>query len=235
MAARSARRAELGQFFTPRPVAEFAVEALLALGLGRGRLRVADPACGEGVFLQAVARRLPQAELWGCDVDGALAARWRAAGLREPRAHMAVHDGLVDGPLFGLGAGTFDVVVGNPPYGFGVPRPEGRERIEERFVRRFVEMTRPGGWLAAVVPEGIVANARCQALRDWVLERAALKAVVALPEATFAAAGTRARTVLLMARRQRRGGGQALLASAGAGAGLEGYLAEVLERMRSGS
>ena len=225
-------RCELAQFFTPLPVVAFAFDALAALGLRGGPLRVADPACGEGVFLQEAARRLPDAELWGCDLDEGLREAWQAAGLTEPRARMAVQDGLVDAPLFGLGAGTFDLVVGNPPFGSGVPRPAGGGRIETLFVRRFVALARLGGWVAAVLPEGIVANAQSQGLRDWVLDRLAVKAVVALPEATFAAAGTRARTVLLLGRKGQAAGEQVLLASPSDGAGLTAYLDDVLRTLK---
>lgn len=236
MAAAEAAKRELGQFFTPEPVVEFVFDALLALGLRPGRLRVVDPACGDGAFLRAAARRLPEAEVWGCDLDGGLEAGWREGGPSGSRAHLVVQDGLVDAPLFGLGAGTFDLVVGNPPYGFGVARPGVGERIEELFVRRFVELARRGGWLGVVLPEGIVANARGQALRDWLLDRVALSAVVALPEATFAASGTNARTVVVLARKGSRRGGPVLLASPAEAvrgrAGLRGYLAEALGTLR---
>ena len=43
---------KLAQFFTPQAVAAFALDALMALGLRPGSLRLIDPACGEGVFLQ---------------------------------------------------------------------------------------------------------------------------------------------------------------------------------------
>jgi type I restriction enzyme M protein len=227
---------ELAQYFTPQPVAAFALDALMALGLRPGRLRAIDPACGEGVFLLEAGKRLPEAELWGCDLDEGLRERWRSAGLDAPRARLLVQDGLLDAPLFGVGAGMFGLVVGNPPYGLGMLRPATGEPIEAQFLRRFVLLAEPGGWLAIVVPEGIVANARSQPLRDWLLERAALKAVIALPESTFAAAGTRARTMLLLARKQRGEGGEVLLAARSAGGGDEGalstYLAEVLEAIR---
>jgi len=227
-------QAELAQFFTPQAVVAFVFDALAAFGLRGGRLRVVDPACGEGAFLQEAARRFPEAELWGCDLDEGLRAAWQEAGLTRPRAHLAVQDGLVDAPLFGLGAGTFDLVAGNPPYGFGVPRPSGAERVEALFLRRFVELARPGGWVAAVVPEGIAANVRSQRLRDWVLDRLTLRAVVALPEATFAATGTRARTAAVIGRKGR-GAEDALLASPADGASLERYLSGVLARIKDGA
>lgn len=230
------RRQKLAQYFTPQPVAAFALDALLALGLSGRRHRVVDPACGEGVFLKEALARFPEAEVWGCDLDEGLARQWQAAGLCGPNVHMQLQDGLLDAPLWGLGAGQFDLVIGNPPYGLGLARPERGEAIEALFVRRFVELARAGAWLAVVVPEGIVASARAQALRDWMLERVVLGAVVALPEATFAATGTSAHTALLLARKGGPAGRDVLMASPTAPCrsreGMAGYLGEALARIR---
>lgn len=229
-------RRELAQYFTPQPVAAFALDALTAFGLGTGPLRVIDPACGEGVFLLEALRRFPEAELWGCDLDERLAPRWRAAGLAGPRIHLQVQDGLLDASLFGPRAGSFSLVVGNPPYGLGMARPATGEPIEALFLRRFVQLAEPGGWLALVVPEGILTNRRQQRLRDWLLERAAPKAIVTLPECAFAGMGTHARTALLFARKGREAADGVLMASPAAsrgGEGLERYLAEVLATIRS--
>lgn len=232
----TATRRAMGQFFTPDPVVDFVLDGLVALGLDAAPTRVVDPACGEGAFLRAAASRFPEAELWGCDLDAGLDAAWQHDDLPSARTHLLVQDGLVDAPLFGLGGGEFDLVVGNPPYGFGVPRPGGAERIEEVFMRRFVALARVGGWLGVVLPEGIAANARGQGLRDWLLDNVTLKAVVALPDATFAATGTRASTVVVLAHKGIERGGHVLLASpaadAGGGAGLHDYLSDVLDALR---
>jgi hypothetical protein len=88
--------------------------------------------------------------------------------------------------------------------------------------------------VGAVVPEGIAANAQSQRLRDWALARIELRAVVALPEATFAAAGTRARTAVVLGRKGEDAGGRVLLASPGDGAELSAYLGDVLGRLKDG-
>jgi len=217
-------------------VAAFVLDALVTLGLRGGRLRIVDPACGEGVFLREARARFPEAELWGCDLDAGLAVAWTEFAHR-PGVHLVVQDGLVDAPLLGVGAESFDLVVGNPPYGFDVPRERRGERIEVSFLKRFVELARLGGWIGVVVPEGIVANARSQGLREWLLDRVDLAAVVALPEATFARTGTRARTVVLLARKGRADGRPALLARPSAQVqgsdGLRGYLGDVLAALRN--
>src|SRR5215213_8642258 len=74
-------RRAYGQYFTP----ELVVACCYALLAHRLPLhpRVADPACGDGAFLRyAAAQRLvdPQ-DLYGCDVDAALASALAAEGL----------------------------------------------------------------------------------------------------------------------------------------------------------
>lgn len=57
------RRYELGQFFTPEPIASF-----MAAAVNEGEpASVLDPGVGGGVLLQAVG---PGPSRFGCDVDG---------------------------------------------------------------------------------------------------------------------------------------------------------------------
>lgn len=77
-----------------------------------------------------------------------------------------------------------------------------RYPIEALFLERFVRLARPGGWIAIIVPEGLLANDRHLHVREWVMSFADLKAVVDMPCGTFWAARTTARTSLLILRRR---------------------------------
>jgi hypothetical protein len=380
------RRRELGQFFTPPVVAGFVWDMLEIIHGARlpRRARVIDPACGEGVFLRVAAERgaIAPAGLFGVDIDETLAPAWR----RDPplkEAHLLVDNGLLDRPDHGLLAGTFDRVVGNPPFaGRGVrdllrllegtegaenmpatdlfgalvlnerPAPPGppltlRERgeldqlaralvrfqcwrlrkegwengealpndpdtgdlfagqarepfsrnganeldqaaallaawppgrpldpkrpetrlvlrrlagtaIEVFFMERFVRLARPGGLIAVIVPESILASDQLGLLRTWLLTEMDLLAVVGLPQQVFAGVGAKARTSIVFARRRVRprgatdrpaappddepgsvadnGTGPRVLMAASnpesPGFGLERYLADVLEHAR---
>src|SRR4051812_36585131 len=119
-----ARRRELGAYYTPPSVAARLTE--LALTDLAGAPRVCDPACGEGAFLLAAgellaARGIPRETiardlLWGVDIDGGAVDAARAsitawAGT-SPGDHVRVGDGLDASPW----KGTFDAVIGNPPF-----------------------------------------------------------------------------------------------------------------------
>jgi len=113
------RRRALGQFFTPRAVAEFMWGMIDALGAEKlePTARIIDPACGDGVFLRAAVERggRDPATLFGVDIDETLVPLWRAEALLQG-AKLFRANGLVDNPAIGLLEGSFDVVVGNPPF-----------------------------------------------------------------------------------------------------------------------
>jgi len=95
-----------------------------------------------------------------------------------------------------LASESFALVVGNPPYG---QRATGlKEPVEAAFLRRAVELCRPGGWIALILPDGLLANRRAQGLRAAVLEQAALRLVLALPPSAFRSQGAAARTALVI-------------------------------------
>lgn len=213
------KRKALGQYFTPPEVVGFCLEALgwLDAGNDAARRRVLDPACGEGAFLAgALERGLCLARnTYGIDLDGGLAASWREQGLGGPEGPwLGIGDGLLAESVCGqaLAEGSFDWLVGNPPYageGLRAAAPEVLEQVRGRyelaarrpgerlrrlpvevlFVERFWRLCRPGGWVAMVLPEGLLANARWRFVREWLLPRVTLQAVVELPRDTFRAGG----------------------------------------------
>jgi hypothetical protein len=76
--------------------------------------------------------------------------------------------------------------------------------IEVFFMERFVRLTRPGGLVAVIVPESIVASDQLAPLRTWLLTQIELLAVVSLPQKVFAGVGANARTSVVFARRLLR-------------------------------
>src|SRR5208337_1579563 len=113
------RRRGLGQFFTSPAVAGFIWDLLEVIHGSRFPLntRLIDPACGEGVFLRVAHERggLPTKCLFGADIDEALAPGWRQDPLLRG-ANLLLANGLLDNPQTGIAQGTFNLVVGNPPF-----------------------------------------------------------------------------------------------------------------------
>ena len=204
----------LAQHFTPAAVAQLAWDAVRTLAgsdLAAGS-RVVDPAAGEGALLGVVGQAY---ETTGIEIDEALAERGRSQADR-----FYTGDGLL-GTFPGVEDGSFDCVVANPPFGklgpmlslFGEDGPyrlaqrfrllDGQKQmrafpVELIFVERALQLLRPAGWLALILPEGILANARQQGARDWLLTRAEVRAVVALPGAF-----NKVQTALVVLRRSK--------------------------------
>src|SRR3954452_16700365 len=108
----TARQRAYGQYFTPEPVVASCYQ--LCIGTLPGQPQIVDPACGDGAFLRyAAAHAITDRDrISGCDLDPALANPPPTAGL--PRVRQP--DGLDPASLPDA---SFDLVIGNPPYGVG--------------------------------------------------------------------------------------------------------------------
>jgi hypothetical protein len=177
--------------------------------------RTIDPAAGTGVFIDTVVQsgRVRRENAYGIEIDARLGAR------RRP---FYIGDGLL-GAFPDVEDGSFDVVLGNPPFGklgafleiMGEPLMElvrerfalGRQSrgascpIELLFLERALQLVRPGGWVAFIMPEGFFANTRLQQARDWLASQVQVLSVVSLPEVVFRGKGINARTGLVLLRR----------------------------------
>lgn len=162
-----ARKAR-GAFYTPTPIAEFLVE----WAVGPQTQRVLEPSAGDGVFLEAAARRIVEVSPAGQIVGVELIAA-EADVARERTRAVGVDPWIVVEDFFDLdvdGLGTFDAVIGNPPWiryhGFvGAQRESAQRRSLEMgvtmtglasswapYVVHSVSFLKPGGRLAMVLP-----------------------------------------------------------------------------------
>jgi len=80
---------------------------------------------------------------------------------------------------------------------FDLPRKSGRIKTEILFVERCLALLKPGGRMGIVLPEGIYNNPSLAYVREYVEDRAFIKAVVSLPQETFYSAGASVKASLL--------------------------------------
>ncbi len=194
MVGRSAR-GERGQFFTP--------SALVSALVGRMALRpgesVVDPACGSGGFLVRALEAEPTCDVWAFDNDRRAVAVARAmlviAGACP--THVQRADALGVGEVeaaVGAPFAGFDVVLTNPPFGgevgeeagatYGIARGPRNER-DVLFLERCLQLLRPGGRFAIIVPDRQCAALRLATVRAWLLCHAELTDVIGLSRGTF--------------------------------------------------
>ena len=180
---RDRRRAQ-GSFYTPAELVEWVLDHALP-----ERGRVLDPACGTGHFLVAAARRLGVRAVHGSDLDpdAVRIARERLHALDPtvPPAEIADRVRVADG-LVAWEDGTFDAVVGNPPFLGQLRRHSaGQSEAHRRglgaytdtsavFLRRALDLVVPGGTVALVQPISVLAARDAGPVRAAVAERGAV-------------------------------------------------------------
>ena len=96
---------------------------------------------------------------------------------------------------------NFDVLLTNPPFAgenpergllrqYELARKDGgtlRNNVERHilFIERTLDMLRPGGRMAIVLPQGVLNNTQMEYVRDYLMDKARILAVVGLHGNTF--------------------------------------------------
>ena len=125
----------------------------------------------------------------------------------------------------GFGKNRFDIIVTNPPFGANVKRSEhpylekfafgkktdtkgktktlDNQKTEILFIERCIDFLKPGtGQMAIVLPDGVLTNSSLQYVRDFLMERCQILAIVSLPQFAFAHFGAGVKSSLLFVRRK---------------------------------
>jgi hypothetical protein len=228
----AAERTERGQFYTHPTLAETVCRWAIRPRADGDPPRVLDPAAGSGTFLLEAVERLgdchpstPDGELLervsAVDLDRLalhlaalnLVDRYGEDGADSPRLRHASFFDLAPGGEEG-GLGSFDAVVGNPPYirqealapdrdhfrahlaAFGpegaTPYLDGSKRLSERsdayvyFVTHATQFLREGGRLGVVVPTKWLTTRYGEPFRTFLADHYRVEAVVGFSARAFA-------------------------------------------------
>lgn len=190
-------RAQLGVYYTPPALVSRLLDQATAAGIDWTSASVLDPACGGGAFLAPVAERMLKAlshlephplidsvaaRLRGFEIDpiaawmsqvfleATLLPLCRASGRRLP-VLVEVCNSLVRD----IEDQSFDLVIGNPPYGKIRLSPRMRNRYRDSlyghanlyglFTELALRRVKPGGVLAYVTPTSFLAGEYFKNLR----------------------------------------------------------------------
>jgi type I restriction enzyme M protein len=121
----------------------------------------------------------------------------------------------------------FDLVITNPPFGAQVlasersylsgyelafSRGKGEsksarkgQKTEILFIERIWQFLKPGGRMAVILPDGILTNPSLQYVRDFIVERFRLMAIVSLPSTAFTHYGAGVKASVIFAQRRKSG------------------------------
>jgi len=200
----------LGQFFTPREIVSFMTGYLKNNGLIGENDVILDPACGSsGILIDAHEKNQ---KVIGYDINHRL--------IRVSKMNMIIN-GIVDYKLVNKSfleddtISDIDVVITNPPFGvkekqekvlskfkFGVNKKS--VDLEILFIEKIINVLKPGGICALVLPDGVFNNVSLKALREHLLEKCEIVASVDLPENVFKSTGTGCETGVLIFRKKEK-------------------------------
>lgn len=126
----------------------------------------------------------------------------------------------------GFAENRFDLILTNPPFGStinlaekpylstyelgnntdakGKSKPRKNQSSEVLFIERIWQFLKPGtGKAAIVLPDGILTNSSMQYVRDFILEKFQLLAVVSLPQCAFAHFGAGVKASVIFVRKRK--------------------------------
>ena len=252
-------RGEFGQYFTPRTIVQFIVEALPI----KNTSYVLDPSCGSGGFLlHALDKVRKQANeeypdyktdveehtawkeywhkfaennLFGIEINEQIA--------RTAKMNMIIHDDghtnviATDGLELstdikkinkGFKTNHFDFIITNPPFGSSIKENEkaylgtyilgkkeplwldykntktvtrNNQSTEVLFIEQCYNFLNEGGYLAVVLPDGVLTNSSLQYVRDQIEDWYRIVAVTSMPQTAFSATGAGVKSSVLFIKK----------------------------------
>ena len=196
-------RGEFGVYYTPPAISRHLMDLAKQAGTDWGSARVLDPACGGGAFLAPLARRMLQtlegksteqkahhiaSHLAGLEIDPF--AAWLSQVFLEIVFREDCHDfsgylptlvQILD-TLKESPQPSFDLVIGNPPYGRVRLSKEDREKFENSlyghanlyglFTDQALSFVKQGGQVAFVTPTSFLAGQYFKNLRQLLGQKA---------------------------------------------------------------
>jgi type I restriction enzyme M protein len=146
--------------------------------------------------------------MYGCEIDPQFAA---VAKVLVPAKRFVAGDAMTS--LVDVW-GTFDLAIGNPPFsaqaslekrpkilqGFDLGAGRTSQCLEVLFLELFLKLVKPNGRIAIILPDGPLSNKPFQYVRDWLLRRAHVEAIISLPRGIFNR--TTAKTNILIAQKR---------------------------------
>lgn len=111
---------------------------------------------------------------------------------------------------------SFDLLLSNPPFGatvkstekdylenYNLGKSKKNQKTEILFIERCIDFVRPGtGRLVLVLPDGILTNSSLQYVRDEMMRRCRIDAVISLPQFAFAHYGAGVKSSLIFLTRK---------------------------------
>lgn len=223
----------LGEFFTPRNVVEFMVEAV-SPKIGE---KIVDPFCGTGGFLiyafEIISEKIKLNEFsddekrkWKqvLSDESLFGTDWKYRTAQACKMNMIVHGDGKNGVLQADGFknikgiiedNKFDICLTNPPYGaketdeelltnFELGNGRNRQSREILAIERCIKLVKKGtGIIALILPDGILNGDKNFYVREFIHRETDILGVVGINKETFEGYNTSVKTSILFLRRKK--------------------------------
>lgn len=221
----------LGEYFTPRNIVEFMVEAVDPK-IGE---KIVDPFCGTGGFLiyafEMVSEKIrlqnfsdEEKERWRIDLSNRslYGSDWKDRTSQACKMNMMVHGdgsvgifkhhGLLNIPDQ-IEEGKFDLCLTNPPFGsfendhdvleiYDLGAGRNSQSRLILAIERGLRLIKPNRRVGIVVIDGVLNNAKQKYVRDYIKKNAWVRGVISLCKETFLAYGSGAKTSILFLQKK---------------------------------
>lgn len=173
------KRKKYGQYFTPKSIKNSILKKLPK----KDNPSILDPACGSGEFLISCVEYFNNPKLTGFEIDKTLCSISKKI---VPKANIECIDALIKYKKIKNDiTQKYDYVIGNPPYFEFKPSKETREEYKDIingrvnifsiFIKLGLELLKPGGYLAYVIPPSMNNGAFFSKLRDYITKNARIE------------------------------------------------------------
>ena len=194
-----ARRSTLNAHYTSPIVINAIYEGLANIGFEKGK--ILEPAMGIGNFFGVMPENMRESELHGVELDDLTG---RIAKQLYPNADIQIKD--FEKTAFENN--SFDVVVGNVPFGnYKVNDKDYNKNnflIHDYFIAKSLDKVHPGGVVAVITSKGTMDKENDN-IRKYIAQRAELLGAIRLPDTAFKAnAGTEVVSDILFLQKRER-------------------------------
>lgn len=177
----SIKKTVTNAYYTPKELIQFIYQALSQLN--RPFMRVLEPSAGHGLFFEFMPEVLGKSEVHAVEMD--------EISCQLIKCLYPNVDLFCGGFETWSTDTTFDLIIGNPPYGREMLTDEkhldlSALRIHHYFVAKCMRLLSPGGILAMVLPRYFLDNRRDHAREIIHKEGGSLLAAYRLPDNLFA-------------------------------------------------
>ncbi|MBG9942316.1 N-6 DNA methylase [Brevibacillus formosus] len=179
------------QYFTSNKLAQILVENVQNFVDPE---HIIDLSVGSGELLLACNEVWESAKLFGIDIDNQVVNYIR--NLYPEKIIIKESDALDleyshDFSEFYsvLAKGGFDLCVANPPFDSYYKIIIGTKTLmvplEFLFLKKYIEVCKENGFIAIILPNGLLTNDTHKHLRDWILSKVSVKKIISLPFKAF--------------------------------------------------